>query len=324
MEKKYIHALLEKTRGRNSENYSEQNISAQEAFLLTEKELKRLNSSIRSKQLSEEHIGNSIFKSLRGEVAENEFKSHAHDNFTAGYYSLLDIKTRMIEENCFNEVGILKYGYIIANIVFDLLPYANYIGQHTDSSYYLFSGGKSNIEDTRWHYHGTMQLLYNCTFDKKILDDKFAFILSAVSLRQTIELKMQRILGVADYFDLKGQKIFTNHYFFFDFILQNKSHIDLSSLNIRIIQKVFEFCNICVHKGIMPYYWQMYYATKFCDPLFFDPDNKKRKNWSIHSSIRITNYNHLKTKLENELLEKFPKPEYELYINWIKPEAQLL
>lgn len=324
MDKKYIHILLDKARGGKHAPYPDLKMSAEEAFNATEKELRRLNGLIRSKKLSDEHIGNSIFKSLRGEVTDNEIKLFAHDHFTAGYYSFLDIKERMVKENCFNQVGILKYGYIINNIVYDLLIFANYIGQQTDPTYTLFSGGKSNIEDSRGHYIGTLQLLYNCTFDKKMLDDKFALILSAVSLRQTIELKMQRILGVADYFDLKGQKIFTSHYFFFDFILKHKTHFDLTLLNIRIIQKVFEFCNNSVHKGIMPYYWQMFYATKFCDLLFFDPEYKKRKGWNIHSAVRIKNYNVLKAKLETQLTEIFPKPEYELHIVWIIPEAQIL
>ena len=324
MDKKYIHILLDKGRGGNQAFYPDIKMSAEDAFLATEKELRRLNGLIRSKKLSDEDIGNSIFKTLRGEVTDSEIKLFAYDHFTAGYYSFLDIKEKMIKDNCFDHVGILKYGYIINNIIYDLLPFANYIGQQNDPTYYLFSGGKSSIEDSKWHYFGTMQLLYNCTFDKKMLDHKFAFILSAVSLRQTIELKMQRILGVADYYDLKGQKIFTNHYFFFDFIIKHKSHFVLTLLNIRVIQKVFEFCNNSVHKGIMPFYWQMFYATKFCDPLFFDPDYKKRKGWNIHGAVRITKYDELKAKLETQLTEMFPKPEYELHVDWIKPEAQLL
>lgn len=324
MEKKYIHILLEKGRNNNYNSYPEIDMSAEEAFLKTEKELKRLNGLIRNKKITEKHLGNSIFKNLRGEVTDLEIKTYAYDHFTAGYYSFIDFKERMIKEDCFNETGIRKYGYLINDMIYDLRLFANYIGQKSDPNYSLFSGGKSNIEDSRWHFAGTCQLLYNCTFEKNILDNKFAFILSAVSLRQTIELKMQRILGVADYFDLKGQKIFTNHYFFFDFILENKEHFDLKLIDIKIIQKIFEFCNNSVHKGIMPYYWQMHYAIKFCEPLFFDPDYKTKKNWHIHSAIRITKYDELKTKLELKLTEMFPMPNYELYIDWIKPEAQIL
>lgn len=324
MGKKYIHILLDKARDDKHESYPEIKMTAEDALLETEKELRRLNGLIRSKKLTDEHIGNSIFKNLRGEVTDHELTMYAYDHFTAGYYFFLDIKDKMIKKNCFNQTGIKKYGYIINNLIYDLRLFADYIGQQKDPTYFLFSGGKSNIEDSRWHYIGTMQLLYNCTFDKKMIDDKFAFILSAVSLRQTIELKMKRILGVADYFDLKGQKIFTNQYFFFDFILKNKSHFDLTLLNIKIIQKVFEFCNNSVHKGIMPYYWQMFYATKFCDPLFFDPDYNKRKGWNIHSAIRITKYSELKMKLETQLKDIFPEPKYELHIDWIRPEAQLI
>lgn len=326
MNREYIHRLLDIAHGldRKLTRHLKGTMSAEESFLQTEKELKRLNGLVRSKKVTDKHLGNSIFSTLRGQVTESEIKTYAKDHFTAGYYSFLDIKDKMIEEKCFDKDGIKKYGFIISTLIYDLRLFANYIGQQSEPTYDLFSGGKSNIEDSRWHYIGTCQLLYNCIFDENKLDNKFAFILSAVSLRQTIELKMQRIMGVADYFDLKGQKIYTHHHFFFDFILKNKEHFDLTLLDIKIIQKVLEFCNNSVHKGIMPFYWQMFYATKFCDPLFFDPDYKKRKVWNINGAIRITKYEELQQKLTANLEKLFPKPEYELHIEWIKPEAQLL
>lgn len=315
---------MEKARKSKHHFYSKIKMSAKESFLLTEKELKRLNSTIRTKKLNDTHFGHSIFNSLRGEISDKKLEIYANDHFTAGYNSFLDIKEKMIEENCFDYKGIRKYGYLINLIIYDLRPFANYVGKKIDPNYIFFDGGSTNIEDTIWHYLGTKHLVFNSVHENKMLDDKFAIILSAVSLRQTVELKMQRILGIADFEDLNGEKIFTSHNFFFDFILKHKTHFDLSKINLKIVQKVFEFCNLSVHKGIMPFYWQMFYAFKFCDSIFYDPDYKQRPYWSIHSAIRISNYEKLKQKIEESLKMKFPEPTYNLYITWIRPEAQIL
>lgn len=324
MERLYINILLDKARGHK--NYRHIKMSAKYAFLETEKELKRLNHLIRKgRKLSDRHIGNSIFENAKVGLSAIEIKTDVYDHFTAGYYSLLDIKEKMIENNCFNYIGIKKYGYIIKNVLYDLKPLANYIGQQNNPEYYFFNGFSSNIEDSIWHYKGTVQLLYNCIFDKNMLDNKFAFILSPVSLRQTLEIKAMRLLGVGDYYDLLGQKKYMPHHFFFDFMLKHKSHFEFSFIDIKIIKKVFEFCNNSVHKGLMPSYWQMFYATKFCDPLFYDFQSTQRKDYHIHSAIKIKNYNELKQKLELEFSKKFPKPNYDLHIDWLKrPEAELI
>jgi|GEM_PF-2168024 len=319
----FIHVLLNKARYPKLESIERSRISLRDAFLQTEAELKRLNSLVRNKKVNDTHLGNSIFRILKGEVIQSDIDNYASDHLTAAYYTLLKIKERLMEENNFNFYGIRRYGFIISSILFDLIPFANHIGKKKDASYIFFEGQKNNIEATRWHYLGTFQLIYNCIFEKKMLDDKFAMILSPVALRQTIELKIQRVFGVGEYYDLKGKKIYTHHRFFFDLIKKNKNLIKTEHINLKVIQKIFEFCNHSVHKGVMPFFWQMFYAIKFCDPLFHDrTDNKKDR--SLSGSIKLLDYNALKKNVEAALTEKFPSPQYSLYINWINPEASII
>jgi hypothetical protein len=296
-------------------------LSAKDAFLLTEKELRRLNSIVNKNKLSDTAIANVIFNKLRGEIAEQEIEIFAKTHFAAGYYSFLDLKEKMIKENCFNYVGIRKYGFIINELLYDIMIFANHIGQKNDSQYSFFNGWKATIEDSRWHNLGTFQLAYYSIFKDKRLDNKFALILTPVALRQTIELKMNRIVGIGDLFDRNGQKIFTKHNFIFDFIKRNKNLLELN-IDIKLINKIFEFCNDSVHKGIMPYFWQIFYALRFCDDLFYDPNFKKAT--SVHSAVKIKDYSLLKSNLEKELIKQFPSPNYDLHIQWIKPEAQII
>lgn len=325
MQKKdYISILMDKARGTNHVT-NKTNMSARDSFLKTEKELRRLNASFRSKRLTDVAIGNSIFKKLRGQISDSEIDQYANNHFTAAYYSFLDLKTRMQNENNFDDTGIKKYGYLINLILYDLLPFANHIGKKTDSGYIFFEGWKTNTQDSTWHYLGTAQLLYNSTFDQVMMDNDLALILSAGALRQTIELKLQRILGFFDFIDKNGQKVFTSHNFFFEFISDNRGHFQFDpNINMKIIQKTFEFCNESVHKGIMPYYWQMHYALKFCNHLFHDTAYVPGSNFHIHSAVKISDYPQLQNTLEAELKQKFPKPEFDIELVWSKPEAKII
>ncbi len=298
--------------------------NAEIIYLQVEKELKRLNSLVRRKKVKDTYIGNSVFKIIRGEINDKELELYANDHFTAAYYSFIDIREKLTAAGKFDEVGIKSYGFIISNLLYDMLPFAEFIGQKENAKYCFFKGYKATIEDSHWHYMGSFQLLYNCTYDYNMLDNKFAYILSPVALRQALELKIQRIIGVGDYYDGKGEKIFTRHYYFFDFIKKYKAHFDFQDVDFGIIQKVFEFCNLSVHKGIMPYYWQMSYAIKFCDPLFFDNNPPENGSFHFHSSIKVYNYDELKLAFIRELTSQFPSPKYDLRIHWIKPEAMIL
>jgi hypothetical protein len=302
-----------------------QKISAKLAFIKTEAEFKRLNTIANNKNISNENIANVIFKQLKGNESNSVIVNFINNHFFAAYKTLVELRQIMEKQNCFDYRGIKKYGYLINTILFDVIPFAENIGKRNNINYIFFNGSKSNIEHTNWHYLGTKHLFYNCTFNKSMLDDKLALILSPVALRQTIELKMQRIIGVADYYDLNGQKIFVKHHFFFDFIKKNKSHFIFEDININIIQKIFEFCNQSVHKGVMPFIWQMNYAFKYIDPLIYNSQDNFSKNWNICGSVKIKDFNTLQSNLQIELEEKFKRPEYNLYIERLtNPEAEII
>lgn len=304
--------------------YPNSQLKAEDSFLLVEKELKRINGIVRNKRMTDKYIGDTIFKIDKPFVDDSEFEKIASDNLTAAYYAFIELREMLEKRNIFNDEGIKKYGYIISLLLHDVRRFANFIGKTKNNDYYFFNGNMASIEDSHFHYIGSWQLLYNCTFEDNMLDNKFAYILSPVALRQALELKIQRILGVADFCDVNGQKVFTKHHFFFDLIRKNIFHFNFQNENFKIIQKIFEFCNISVHKGVMPYYWQMHYAIKFCNPLFFDQNSTSNKNFNFHSSIKIKNYEELKNKIEIALKKKFSEPEYNLHIHWIKPEAEIL
>lgn len=322
MKKKHEFIYVLKDKARNDKNKSiKSRMSAKEAFLQTEKEFRRLNSIVNKNKVSDITIGNNVFKKLRGEITDSEIDVFAKNHFAAALYSFLDIKEKMIDEGNFNHIGIKKYGFLINELLYDIVIFANHIGRKVDPDYTLIVSGKANIEHSRWHYLGTFQLMYYSIFNDKRLDNKFAFIISPVALRQTIELKMNRIVGLGDIFDNNGEKIFTKHNFIFSFIKRNRSLFDFH-MEMNIVQKIFEFCNDSVHKGIMPYFWQMFYAVKFCDALFYDPNYQTSS--SINSAVKILDYPLVKTKLEFEIKQQFPVPKYDVEIHWISPEAQII
>lgn len=118
--KYYVSQLLQKARDYKAVAPIKSKVSARTLFLLTEEELARLNKTIRKKAVSDVHIGHSIIKTFRGEITDEQLNVYSNDRFTAGYYSFLDLKQRIIEESCFNQYGIKKYAYILTTILHNI------------------------------------------------------------------------------------------------------------------------------------------------------------------------------------------------------------
>ena len=148
MKHDFLHILMDWAHG-TKHRLPKSKMSAKESFLLTEKELRRLNTIVNHNKLSDKHIADSIFVKLKGEISEWEIEHFAKSHFAAAYYSFLDIKEKMIKEKCFDYRGIKKYGYLINLILFDSLIFANHLGQKIDPQYLLFQGGNqiSKIRD---------------------------------------------------------------------------------------------------------------------------------------------------------------------------------
>lgn len=303
-------------------------VPAKAAFSSTEKELRRLNSLFRNKVIPDEHIANSIFECPKFPTAlppeKNTLeliKNYERNHLTAAYYSFCGLRETMEKVESFTDEGIHKYSQTIINFILDVHPFATDIGRTQDPKYNFFTSGKNPFENSRWHYEAAKQLLYNQNLN---LGYRMGAILSSVTLRQTLELKIQRILGIQHYYDTNGQNAFVNQHFFFDFIKKNMNHFEAFPVKIPILQKILTFCNKVVHRGMIPTYWQMFYAFKFCDLLFSYKIQEEAKSIHIDGAIRITDYETLKNTLLTELNERFPNPEYNLCVDWMNPEAQIV
>src|SRR5687768_11393682 len=114
MDRTFIHILMDRSVPiKGHKRVAKSRISAKEAYLKVEKELKRLNGHIRKKLISDEHLGNTIFQNLRRELTPAERDTVINDHFTAAYYSFIKLREIMIKEHYFDYRGIKKYGYII-------------------------------------------------------------------------------------------------------------------------------------------------------------------------------------------------------------------
>lgn len=307
-------------------NFGNKRMSAIKAFELTEKELRRLNTIIRSKVISDHAIGNTIFEI---DIPNDPLieKRHKENHFSCGYYFYKYLKKRIQDENLYNAKGILKYGYIIELLLHDIRPFADFVGKLEDENYNFFIGGRANLEDAGWHFQGVNQLFYNCSHSTPVLDNKFACILSPVALRQTLELKMKRLIGIKILFiyEKAGKPIYLQHHYFFDFVIKHaNSFIFDKRLDLKIVQKVFTFCNLSVHQGLMPMVWQMYYAIHFSQPLFYSKDDTYKNQWDINGAVKIKDYEDLNNKFLTNLRKDYPVKDVDIHIDFGKPEALVI
>lgn len=123
---------------------------------------------------------------------------------------------------------------------------------------------------------------------------------SAVSiflLRQTIEISILRALNICYFIDNNGKEQKFKIDDIFDFIQNNKKYIKIP-VSISLLEKIINWSNFYIHKGVSGYHWQIIMSQLALIPLH--RMSQDDKNTSIHG-IQINKnfyYNDLEPKIK--------------------------
>jgi hypothetical protein len=217
------------------------------------------------------------------------------------------------------EIAALKNH--ILDYIFDLKPYIEQIAKKSNSPCEFIQGWKSDIEDSVMMFTEARNLFWSSTIDKSNpVSHRSAVGLSVFALRQSLEIRFRRAIGIFKILDPKINDAKLRHDFILDFIDENHALIETKIGSMTNLSKIYKWTNFSVHTGRMPKIWEIQFAFNYCSKLFQpDPYNNK-SGWHLHSSIKIKDYVELKKKFEDKVNTELPNNKWQ-FIYMEKPEA---
>lgn len=209
----------------------------------------------------------------------------------------LYIATRQFEKvtkEMMNTKGVItyqklkKYKSTIRDYIFDLKPIVEYLERKKNINYNFFNGQK---------YYGLMPFqtflasrqLSAMSLSKNIqLDHKSSQIAATFMLRQALETKFDRLIGVILH-DKLGQNPKLRHDFNYKFIQNNLHLFVFTAVDFSLLEAIYKWCNAIVHIAFQPLIWQLSYAIEISSGLFSDGPLNSNGGWSINGGVRVVN-----------------------------------
>ena len=188
--------------------------------------------------------------------------------------------------------NVYKHCEIIRDYLHDIKPFVEYFMHKDEPGFVLINGGKS-YENYSYEMNRIANNLYwNSLYRSNIMDQKMSINLSNFALRQALELKFKRILGIYDVYtkNLDGPKL--RHDFFPEFINNNASHFTIPYDHLAFLINVYKWTNRTIHIGENPRIWELRLALDYLAPFFKWGEGISitgKVTTSINGAIKINN-----------------------------------
>ncbi|MGB7748665.1 MAG: hypothetical protein WBN75_15425 [Verrucomicrobiia bacterium] len=190
----------------------------------------------------------------------------------------------------------------IVDFIFDLAPFVDQIMKKKDPNFQFIAGGKSYSQNSIWMFREASNLFWSSTVtDKNLLSHMSAVSLSVFALRQAVEVRFRRAIGIERIVDDNANDAKLRHDFMLEFFAENPDLVALKVGSMTNLTLIYKWTNYSIHTGSMPNMWEIQFALDYCSKLFEPDKPDPKKGWSIDSSIKIKNYDELKKRWENKV-----------------------
>lgn len=200
---------------------------------------------------------------------------------------------------------LIMFGEYIRDFLFDITPFIEHIEQKKNPCFQFLNGDKSYNQHTVFIYKDSRSAYWNSCNKYRAVSHRGNLSASCYFLRQSLEVKFRRILGLIDITDNNHNSAKIRHDFFPEFIKNNIEHFELNQIAIPNLTKIYKWTNSTIHTSAMPYIWEQWFALNYCDNFFFPEPLKPGKGWSIHSSVIITKLDELLVKLYENVSKEY-------------------
>lgn len=218
------------------------------------------------------------------------------------------------------EKAISKTWPFLHDTLHDLRPFANFLESSKNKDYVFFEGGKSARAESWALYDFSKALYFNTRDIENPLKHhhKESHAASAFVLRQALEVKFERVIGVTA-FDKNGSEPRLKHGFHYEFAKKHPELFDFQNLKFELVKRVYDWCSHVVHNALQPLAWQMPYAFEICHGLYASGEHGPGGGWSIHGGVRVLDVCEMQCKFSQYLLDNYDHGLWCFYFR--KPEA---
>jgi len=253
------------------------------------------------KDYSHEHLIGALLKDHK-KLTEQELSGYLKCNLVAAKYYFIALCEEI--ENAEGDQtyhSIKKYSRKIRSFLHDYRPVIEYFKRRQDKDYTFFQGGKNYTHHT-FELYITYKRLFWANDTELNIYEKTKPNLACFTLRQSIELKVMRILGLYSFYNktYDGPKV--GNEFFIEFLKKYSEQIIFENLNPTTLQQVYKWTNLTIHTGNIPRSWQLYLAINYADRLLKPVSDEK--SFSAAGRIKIKKFKKLQAELLNKLFEE--------------------
>jgi len=210
---------------------------------------------------------------------------------------------------------------LLSNFVCDLKPFIQKMDSEHDYSWMVLN---TNTHITNFY----QDLSYNSFWHGKpgnhleqnlVLSSSTPFI-----IRQTIEYKIMRILGI-NYYLVNGKPDIKFMSKLFKTLEINKTYLT-TKIDFDFLKKIHSWSSKYIHGGYRPYPWQTETALNYLQDLFYSGQTSNPNNYSLYAGVEIENENLQKFTLNiKKSLKESYKPNDDLKVFWLdKPEVAIV
>ncbi len=235
--------------------------------------------------------------------------------------SSLVVKMRKLGNGNITIDVLNQFSEILWDYLFDLRDILEFL-QSNDNNWSFFEGGQNRGVSSWEVFHLAKGLAYQSTFKDTgaPFDHKTAQIASLFILRQAMELRFERLIGVYPY-NRKKKPPKLRHGFHRDFISNNRNFFDDDDVFIEELRHLYDWCSEIVHQAYQPYAWQISMAFRRAGSLLQSRSVPSGQTWSIYNSVTIHDVDKMQAAYEEHFLNTYEHGEW--CFTRKPPEAQL-
>jgi len=270
-------------------------------------ELVRLETEHANKTLSDEYLSSQVFLRSRTFKNDAERKAYCRCNLKVA------VRQFRILTNEFHDAAtggittalLLAWKTIIIDYIFDLKDIVEFLERKKPG--YVFFRGHKNAGVHSWQvYVLSRSLAYQSVSQRTVpqFDHKLAQIAAIFVLRQSLELRFERLIGVYPE-DKNGRAPRLKHGFHQEFIEKHPRYFKCQGFSIGELKPVYDWCNEIVHLAYQPDAWQMAWALEISDRLLGSRSVAAGHHWNIANAVEIVDVAAMQSAFESYFLQNY-------------------